>query len=58
MWDMSSATGYTLQNAQSLLDTYAKKTGTTLDIILSNIKQIGSGAINTDTRALYNKLFQ
>jgi len=58
MWDMGSATGFTLQNAQSLLDTYAKKTGTTFDAILINIKQIGSGTINSDTRALYNKLFQ
>lgn len=42
MWDMSSATGFTLQNAQSLLGDYAKKTGTTLDKILLNIKQIDS----------------
>ncbi len=58
MWDIQTASGMTLQNARSLIDTYAKKTGTTLDTILDNIKKLDTNRITTESRLMYEKLFK
>lgn len=62
---MQDASGFVLKNSQILLEDYTKKTGTTLDILLSSIKKIDTNTlsidpkiINESTRAIYEKFFQ
>jgi hypothetical protein len=55
---MQSASGSTLKNAQSLLNTYAQKSGTSVDTLLSNLMKLDASAITTESRVLYEKLFK
>jgi FecR protein len=58
MWDMMSSSGATLQNTRWLLDTYARKTGTTLDMLISGAKNIDPSTITEGGRALYERLMR
>ncbi|NRH21381.1 hypothetical protein HOO68_05030 [Candidatus Gracilibacteria bacterium] len=65
LWDVQGSTGSLLKNSQILLDDYTKKTGTTLDALLSSIKKIDANSltidpktINDGTRAIYDRFFQ
>ncbi|MBC7498513.1 FecR domain-containing protein [Candidatus Gracilibacteria bacterium] len=58
MWDMMSASGAPLQNSKGLLDTYAKKTGTTLDSLISGARSIDASKITEGGRAIYDRLMR
>jgi FecR protein len=58
MWDMMSASGLTLTNTRGLLDTYAKKTGTTLDSLISRIKTLDTNIVTEGGRAIYERLMR
>jgi hypothetical protein len=58
MWDMIASTGATLENTRRLLDTYARKTGTTLDQIISGARSIDTNTITEGGRAIYEKLMR
>ena len=58
IWDVTVASGMTLANTQSLLEAYAKKTGTTLDNLNAQLKKIDTNTLSKEGRALYEKLFQ
>ena len=58
MWDMMSASGITLKNTQGLLDTYAKRTGTTLDTLISGARSIEASTITEGGRAIYERLMR
>lgn len=58
MWDMQSASGMTLINTQSIINTYAQKTGTSVDMLISNLKKIDTNTITTESRAIFEKLLK
>jgi hypothetical protein len=58
MWDMMSASGLTLTNTRGLLDTYAKKTGTTVEILTSGIKNLDTSKITESGRTIYERLMR
>jgi hypothetical protein len=58
MWDMQSASGMTLINTQSIINTYAQKTGTSVDMLMSNLKKIDTNTITTESRAIFEKLLK
>jgi hypothetical protein len=58
MWDMMVSSGTTLENTRGLLDTYARKTGTTLDTLISGARSIDPSTITESGRAIYEKLMR
>ncbi len=58
MWDMISSTGATLQHTQLLLDNYTRKTGITIEEIISIARGIDPSRITEDGRALYERLMR
>jgi hypothetical protein len=49
---MQDASGFVLKNSQILLEDYTKKTGTTLDILLSSIKKIDTNTLSIDPKII------
>jgi hypothetical protein len=55
---MQSASGMTLSNTQSMINAYAQKTGTSIDMLMSSIKKIDTNTITAESRAIYEKLLK
>lgn len=58
MWDMIAHSGMTLPSTQGLLDSYAKKTGTTLDSLITGLKNIDTSNVTEGGRAIYERLMR
>lgn len=58
MWDMMSNSWVTLANTQWLLENYAKKTGTTLDILNQKLNTLDINTITNEWRALFQKIVE
>jgi hypothetical protein len=55
---MQSASGVTLSNTQIMINTYAQKTGTSVDALMSSLKNIDTNTITTESRAIFEKLLK
>ena len=55
---MQSASGVTLINTQNIINTYAQKTGTSVDMVMSSLKKIDTNTITTESRAIFEKLLK
>ncbi|MBX9809740.1 FecR family protein [Candidatus Gracilibacteria bacterium] len=58
LWDMASASGFTLQNTQAILNTYSQKTGINLDLLTNQFKKIDTNALSNESKIIYEKLFK
>lgn len=54
---MASASGFTLQNTQAILNTYSQKTGINLDLLTNQFKKIDTNTLSNESKIIYEKLF-